>query len=411
VAAMRGQYPNMCRLLTLAVRALALSCLFVASAMAGPAITGVRVGEHSAATRFVLDVTHPIEYRVFTLAKPYRVVVDMPEVDWQLQSDVALDGTRLISAFRFGRFTPQTTRVVLDAAGPVTVDRTFFLAPNGEVSHHRLVLDLRPVSAAEFERISRERQVAGGSPLAPAPGVPDRPPRSPGDKRVIVIDPGHGGVDPGTIGVRGTQEKHVTLALAREIAKTLEATGRYEVVLTRDRDYFIPLRGRVAKARQEGGELFVSLHADSIRNRRTRGASVYTLSETASDKEAAALAAKENRSDVIAGVDLANETDEVANILIDLAQRETMNLSARFANLLIGELGNRVKLLRNTHRFAGFAVLKAPDVPSVLIEVGYLSNRLDEMLLRKSNHQRKVASAVAKAIDRFFAETDKLTKS
>ena len=183
------------------------------------------------------------------------------------------------------------------------------------------------------------------------------------------------------------------------------------MVLTRERDYFVRLRGRVAKGRQAGGDLFLSLHADSIKNSRTRGATVYTLSEKSSDAEAAALAAKENRADLIAGVDLANETDEVANILIDLAQRETMNLSARFANVLIEEMRKETKLLRKSHRYAGFAVLKAPDVPSVLIEVGYLSNRIDEGLLRKVSHRRKLARGVVRAVDRYFKQTDKLTRS
>ena len=381
------------------------------AAAAAPAVTGVRIGQHGAVTRLVLELTQSIEYRVFTLAKPYRVVLDMPEVNWTPEQARSLGKKGLVSAFRFGKFTPTTTRVVLDMAAPVRIERTFVLAPRAPAKTYRLVVDLQGITEAEFARLAKERRMVDRR--SPAPRVPLLPkPRRPrGGKRVIVIDAGHGGVDPGTIGVRGTREKYITLAIARQMKRTLEATGRYKVVLTRSQDYYIPLRGRVAKARRAGAEVFISLHADSIRNRRTRGASVYTLSETASDREAAALAAKENRSDVIAGVDLANETDEVANILIDLAQRETMNLSARFANILVRELGRRVRLLRNTHRFAGFAVLKAPDVPSVLLEMGYLSNPTDENLLRKRSYRAGLARALVRALDRYFAETEKLTRS
>lgn len=226
-----------------------------------------------------------------------------------------------------------------------------------------------------------------------------------------MIDPGHGGVDPGALGKGGTKEKNVTLAAGRVLRDVLNATGRYDARLTRDSDFYIPLRERFAMARQADAALFISLHADAHRSSSVRGASVYTLSETASDAEAAALAAKENRSDVIAGVDLSSEEDEVADILIDLAQRETMNLSASFAEILVNELGRRVTLLRNTHRFAGFAVLKAPDVPSVLVELGYLTNPTDERKLGKREHLDTIARAMRDAIDAYFAERDRLSKS
>lgn len=372
----------------------------------------MRVGQQGQVTRIVLDLSERIEFRAFTLAKPYRLVLDMPMVDWRMQAAVPTGGGNLITALRFGRFTPRTSRVVLDVSGPIKLERSFVLPPKGGDSNYRLVIDLRPIGAGEFARLARERRAGVGGGTAPrAKPLLPKPVRPRGAKRVVVVDPGHGGIDPGTIGRRGTLEKTVTLALAKEVKRQLEATGRYKVVLTRDRDYFVRLRGRVAKGRLAGGDLFLSLHADSIKNSRTRGATVYTLSEKSSDAEAAALAAKENRADLIAGVDLANETDEVANILIDLAQRETMNLSAGFANILIEEMRKEVKMLRKSHRYGGFAVLKAPDVPSVLIEVGYLSNRTDEALLRKVSHRRKLARGVVRAVDRYFVQSDKLTRS
>ncbi len=408
---MPRKHPNMWRWLRRVALALAAFMVLAAPVAAAPEVTGVRLGERRDATRFVLDLNQSIDYRIFTLANPYRVVLDMPEVKWRLRSEVPVAKGGLVTALRFGHFTPQTSRVVLDLIGPAAVARSFILPPKGGARTYRLVVDLRPVSAAEFAGLAAKRGAARGlksspkAPLLPKPKAPSN------GKRMVVIDPGHGGIDPGTTGRRGTREKTITLALAKEVKRQLEATGRYRVRLTRGRDYFVRLRERVARARRAGGELFMSFHADSIPDRRTRGATVYTLSEKASDAEAAALAAKENRSDLIAGVDLDQETDEVANILIDLAQRETMNLSARFASILVRELGQQMKMLRRSHRFGGFAVLKAPDIPSVLIEVGYLSNRTDEKLLRQPAHRAKVARGVVRAVDRYFKQTDKLTRS
>ena len=241
--------------------------------------------------------------------------------------------------------------------------------------------------------------------MALPPGVPllrpepDQPARLP----LVYIDPGHGGPDPGTIGHSGTFEKNVTLAVARELERQLLATGRYRVKLTRESDVFVALRERFAMARADGADIFISLHADSSFVGDPRGLSVYTLSETSSDAEAAALAAKENKADLIAGVDLTKQSNAVSSILIDLTQRETKNQSARFAELLVNELGRVTMLLPNTHRFAGFAVLKAPDIASVLIEMGYLSNVQDEALLLSPAHRAKLAGAMLRAIDGYFA--------
>lgn len=232
--------------------------------------------------------------------------------------------------------------------------------------------------------------------LRPTPAVPARLP-------LVYIDPGHGGPDPGTIGHSGTFEKNVTLAVAEELKRQLLATGRYRVKLTREKDVFVALRERFAMAREDQADIFISLHADSSFVGDPRGLSVYTLSETSSDAEAAALAAKENKADLIAGVDLSKQSNAVSSILIDLTQRETKNQSARFAELLVNELGRVTNLLPNTHRFAGFAVLKAPDIASVLIEMGYLSNVQDEALLLSPAHRAKLAGAMLRAVDGYFA--------
>lgn len=239
--------------------------------------------------------------------------------------------------------------------------------------------------------------------VMPLPLPPPAKPEAPGGRKwIVVFDPGHGGKDPGAIGLAGTAEKNVTLEVARELKEKLEATGRYQVFLSRNGDEQVALRDRTEQARAVKADLFISLHADHIDQAELRGASVYTLSENASDTEAAALAARENKADLITGVDLSSQSTIVASILIDLAQRETKNLSARFASVLSEELSQRTLMLRNAHRFAGFVVLKAPDVPSVLVELGYLSNKEDEQALASAEHRARLCEAIVKAIERYF---------
>ena len=221
-------------------------------------------------------------------------------------------------------------------------------------------------------------------------------------KKTIVIDAGHGGKDSGAIGINKILEKNVTLTVAKKLKKKLEEQN-FKVILTRNSDLYLKLRKRVIVARNNKSDLFISLHADYHKNKNVNGVSVYTLSEKASDKEAEALARRENKEDLIDGLDLSVESKEVTNILIDLAQRETMNQSSYFVNFLLDELKNKTKLLQRTHRFAGFAVLKAPDIPSVLIEMGYLSNRNDAKLLTNSKYHDKLVNGITKAIKRYFS--------
>ncbi|MGH6931535.1 MAG: N-acetylmuramoyl-L-alanine amidase [Dongiaceae bacterium] len=243
--------------------------------------------------------------------------------------------------------------------------------------------------------------VAAIAALVSAP--PPAKPEAPADRQwLVALDPGHGGKDPGTIGPAGTEEKDITFKMALELKEKLEATGRYKVFLTRDKDQHMALRERTERARNANADLFISLHADHIDQAELRGASVYTLSETASDTEAAALAAHANKEDLITGVDLSSQSAIVTSILIDLAQRETKNLSARFASILSEELAQRTLMLRNAHRFAGFVVLKAPDVPSVLVELGYLSNKEDEQALNSAGHRAQLCAAMLMAIERYF---------
>ena len=385
-----------------------------------PVLSGVRIGLHPGKTRVVIDLSDDVPVRYFTLPDPYRVVIDLPEVQIEKAGQIRKSGG-VISDLRHGLFEPGIHRFVFDLTAPVRAGKPFILPPRRAGRAFRLVLDLSPVERAGFLAQSKElmaayrrTRLAGRASRpdvqsTPPPGLIE--PARPAGKRVITVDAGHGGVDPGAISVDGTYEKNITLTAARDLRDALEATGKFRVVMTRDRDVFLRLRQRVAVARQNGASLFVSVHADSLENRRHRGSSVYTLSETASDKEAARLARQENKADTIAGLDLTAENSVVQSILIDLAQRETMNLSARFAADLVAELDPVVKLQRRHHRFAGFAVLKAPDVPSVLLEMGYLSNKADLKLLQTPSHRKKLAAAVARAAERYFAENDRLTRS
>ena len=370
-------------------------------------IHGLRIGVHGEKTRLVMDMDAPVRFRTFTLADPYRVLIDLSEVRFNLPANSKPNRTGGVAGYRFGLFEPGTSRIVIDLLEPRVVSGAFLLPPRASKGH-RLVIDLRKVGRTAFlatSKVSTQKRLAARR-QAPRAKVSPRPPRrssaSARTRKVIVIDPGHGGVDPGAIAASGTYEKTVVLAAAKTLKRVLEKTGRYEVVLTRDKDRFLRLRQRVAVSRSADADLFISIHADSIADKRLRGASIYTLSEQSSDKEAARLAEQENKSDIIAGWDFSEETPEVTNILIDLAQRETMNQSARFAGFLAPELRRAVRTHRRAHRFAGFAVLKAPDVPSLLLEMGYLSNIKEERMLRTREFQEKVAVAVRRGIDHYF---------
>lgn len=407
------------KLLTLPpVAALAALVLWTgaASPAAAQAITDVRSGLHEQQTRFVLELDRAQPFRAFILTNPHRAVIDLPDVEWRGEPPHEQQSVGLVGNLRYGLFRPGISRVVIDLKGPATIASAFALDAGGG-SGPRIVVDLAP---AEVQAAAAQKPVASGGWEAYAQRLEKSstttaslapPETATGGKRIVVLDPGHGGVDPGAIGVSGKYEKDIVLAIAKTLKATLERTGRYEVVLTRDRDVYLPLRERYQVAHGAEAELFVSLHADSHPSRSLRGASVYTLSDTASDAEAAALARKENKSDVIAGADLSGYTPEVSSILIDLAQQSVNENSWHFAEMLVDDLAREVRVLNNTHRFAGFAVLKSPNVPSVLVELGYLSNRDDEKLLSTKDYHDRVARALTRAVDRYFERQERLSRS
>ena len=371
-------------------------------AAAYPVASDVRVAGDEKQTRLVVDFSHKVDIRAFTLANPYRVVIDMPQVAFQFPPRTGEAGRGLIKAFRFGLVMQGGSRMVFDLAKPAKVERAFVLdSGNGQPA--RLVLDLAAVNREAFMRtIALENR-------APDVGYSRRPPEAPGAKAdprpLVVIDPGHGGIDNGTRAATGELEKAIVLEFSLLLRDQIEKSGKYRVVMTRTDDTFVPLAERVNMARDRQAWLFISIHADALArgDGDAQGATIYTLSETASDSAAARLAESENRADAIAGLDLSAEPNDVADILFDLARRETKTFSMQFARSLVTEMRNSTRMHKDPLRSAGFRVLKAPDVPSVLIELGFVSNRGDLKALTSEAWRARTASSVARAIETFFA--------
>lgn len=364
-------------------RLLLFFCLFAAVLPAKAAeITDLRIERGGAGEHIALQLNQKTRFKVFRIeVSPPRVVVDLENTRMGIKAAVPKNYRgRLVKGVRFGFHDETTGRFVLD----LTADAW----PS----------DIRLTSAAnddsywlEFDLSSERRdEKTALSKRAPKP--------------VIIVDAGHGGQDPGTEGHAGTWEKDITLRYALALEQALLKTGRYRVALTRRDDRYLLLRDRVKRARAAHGDLFISLHADSAPSREASGLSVYTISEKASDAESEALAAQANKADVIGGMDLSDASEDVAGILIDLAERETRAKSAEFAELAVGNLGREVELLSNTHRFAGFAVLKAPDIPSVLIELGFLTNAREERQIKSRSYEVRIVRSIAQAIDDYFTQ-------
>ena len=378
-----------------------------------PIASEVRLAGDSKQTRFVLDLDKAIPFRAFALADPYRVIVDIPQVNFQLPAEAGTTGRGLIKAFRYGLVMPGGSRIVFDLTGPVRIANNYVLAAaNGQPS--RLVVELEEVDRTTFvqslgveSRPELKPAVADAADVTAAAAAAAVPkPAAAADLRpVIVIDPGHGGIDNGTRS-GAESEKSLVLGFGLALRDRIEQSGKYRVVMTRSDDTFIPLADRVRIARNQSAGLFVSIHADALPRREgdAQGATIYTLSDRASDAEAERLAETENKADAIGGVNLTEEPTEVADILIDLAQRETRNFSNRFARLLAGEMKNTARMYKHPLKSAGFRVLKAPDVPSVLVELGYVSNKSDLEHLVSENWRSKTVGSMAQAIDAFFAK-------
>jgi N-acetylmuramoyl-L-alanine amidase len=362
---------------------------------------GFKIAGDAARTRVVMHFDAEPDLRWFLLRDPHRLVIELPEARFAFEpNDTKPRG--LIRDVSYGSVGGKS-RVILAAKGPFAIEQAD-IVPNEDGQGFRLALDIVAAGQLQFEAALAEQVATTGSTVvAPKGGPAGAPADRPARRFTIVIDPGHGGIDSGARGVHGTVEKIITLAFALELRARLQAEGRYDVYLTRTADEFLRLDDRVRIARQHDADLFVSVHADTIRLKGIRGATVYTVSDRASDAEAQALADRENLSDQLAGIEVKDDNHEVADILVDLIRRETHAFSIRFARTLVGELSDTVGLINNPHRFAGFKVLKAPDVPSVLVELGYLSNAKDEEQLRSPEWRGRAVTSISNAISAFAA--------
>jgi len=380
-----------------------------------PVASDARLAGDSKRTRFVLDLDKSVQFRAFALADPYRVVVDIPQVSFQLPPEAGITGRGLVKAFRYGLVMPGGSRIVFDLTGPARIAKSYVLdAANDQPP--RLVLELEEIDRTNFvqslaveSRPQLRPAIADAAdPIVAMKAAAEPRPADAVDLRpVVVIDPGHGGVDNGTQAGGGeNNEKDLVLGFGLALRDRIEKSGKYRVVMTREDDTFVPLADRVRIARNQSAALFVSIHADALPRGEgdAQGATIYTLSDRASDSEAERLAEAENKADAIGGVNLTEEPTEVADILIDLARRETRTFSNRFARLLMGEMKTTARMHKRPLKSSGFKVLKAPDVPSVLVELGYVSNKDDLEHLLSESWRTRIVGSMGQAIDAFFAK-------
>ena len=373
-----------------------------------PMVSAATLSGDTRRTRLVLTFSKKIKFKIGTLADPYRIIIDLPLVDFKLSNDVGRRGSGLISAFRYGSFVRGKSRIVIDTTGPVLVHQAGFNTPSAG-RPLQFVLELvrtnRRIFLAKRQRPEASLWSRFLESLALGKGIPK--PES--GRPVVIIDPGHGGIDSGASGAGSLREKDIVLKVSRYLRAKLKASNRYVVRMTRDRDVYVPLAGRVAVSQKLGATLFISVHADSLAQkayaRTVRGATIYTLSDRASDDEARLLAEKENAVDILAGVVPPGrvEQDRVKGFLIDLMKRETAQFSSDFRTAVVRHLRKVTVLHRDPRRSAAFAVLRQTRTPSILVELGYMSNPSDEKLMQSAAWQRKVASALAKAVHSYFA--------
>ncbi|MEM7070224.1 MAG: N-acetylmuramoyl-L-alanine amidase [Pseudomonadota bacterium] len=368
-------------------------------------VIAVRHALHGELTRLTIELNKNVNFHIFTLANPPRLVIDIPESKLDNTSYRNPKNT-LIKQIRSGLFRTGITRLVFDIKKNFIIQRFFTLKPtesNGfrlvsEFTQSKNINRLYSKKSANWERFIAQIDQDADAQISPTPTPANAA------QPLIVLDPGHGGPDPGASGKK-TLEKHVTLEFAKILADLLQKNNQYRVILTRDHDHYIRLRKRYQKAEQANADLFISIHADSIKNSRLRGTSFYTLSKIASDREARILAQKENQSDILAGFssDALSDDSDIARILLDMTQQGTLNESAKLVSLLVGQFKKkRLRLLRRPHRFAGFAVLKSPTIPSILVELGFLTNREDERLLNNKQHLQRLSNAIKLGIDQYF---------
>lgn len=408
-------------------------------------IINIRLSTNNNNERIVFDLDSKTTFNAFTLVKPDRLVVDFANTSQNITApDVKTD--KVIDAIRVGKFSDTDTRLVFDLNANSKIIKNFYLAPSQDNKNHRIVIDFEfnkkdletedligkliednnlygiepevldeiineilsnqktetvktSISKASATTKPQNTEILGKQPTNIVFDVSPSQTRKPR----IIIDAGHGGRDPGAIGRNKTKEKILTLIYAKSLKEALDSTGKYKVYLTRSQDYFVDLRERTAMARRYKGDLFISIHADSSPNKKARGLSIYTLSQTASDTRTAQLAQKENKADIIGGLNLYGEYQDTINTLVDISRQQSMNDSKKFAKILERELGNRsVSASGEMKKFGNFAVLTSADMPSILLEIGFLSNKTDERMIRSFGYKTKIVNSLVSTIDKYF---------
>lgn len=392
-----------------------LSCLafilvffgYLAPAVAGDenlAALTMRVAGDELHTRIVMVFDREPDVSSFILANPQRFVVDLPKTVFAFDKGKAVEPRGLVTDVRYGLVGEDRSRLILSFKGPFKVD-SVDVAKNETSPGYRLMIDVTASSDRAFaEALDIQNASTGSTLLAPkGDRLGELAKKDEGLRPfTIVIDPGHGGIDSGAESVGGILEKNVTLTFARDLQAALSKLQNVRIIMTREKDDFLRLGERVRIARQHEADLFISVHADKINQKNIRGATVYTISDKASDQVAQAMADRENKADAIAGVTFEHEAPEVADILIDLTRRETHSFSMNFANKVVDALQGEINLINNPHRYAGFHVLRAPDVPSVLVEIGYLSNSDDEKLMLDADWRSRASRQIAVAVQEFM---------
>ncbi len=407
-----------------------------------PSFAAVKIGDlrfsiSGKYARMEIDVSGKAGFKAFSLSRPDRIVIDVDSGKMPNTKPNIIDGI-LVNDVRYGKPNKDTVRVVLDMSEPVKIVDSVLKEATRNFPQNKIIISYTSLSGrmpyfnrtkdnSEFEiPASMRYSYKGKTPF----DIPTFKPFSikgygkeglnptisrprhlnteiveakPTKKPLIILDAGHGGVDPGAIGKKGTKEKLITLSFVKELKSILENTGMYRVALTRSSDKYINLKQRVARAQKADGDIFISIHADSHKNSRTRGLSVYTISENRSKREANKLYKKSRKSNVLSGVDLQKESSDVRGVLIDLARRDTKNTSIRFAEIIVKELGDDAKLLDRTHRHASLGVLTGMEIPSVLVELGYLSNSYEEGKLRTKTYRQKLAGGIKDALNKYFS--------
>ncbi|MEM9279325.1 MAG: N-acetylmuramoyl-L-alanine amidase [Pseudomonadota bacterium] len=368
-----------------------------------PVAFNAKIAGDDATTRFFLDFDKNLSIKTFYMDEPYRIIIDLEEAVFNFADDSKPEARGLIEAVQFGRISKGRSRIVLTLSAPAEIIKSSMQKRLDE-ENFRFLMDLDSTDESTFASLldtqSKELGESGGIAIK---GDRIKPVQKEPGRFTVVLDPGHGGIDGGATGRNGLKEKDIVLQVARKLAKAIEKAGPYDVLMTREEDTFVSLRHRLEFSRRSKADLFISVHADSLRQRYVRGATVYTLSKRASDRLSAELAASENSVDLLAGLPVDQDVEEVTDILADLTAQETKKFSRTFSNFLVTNLKDETFLNKNPQRSAAFAVLKAPDVPSVLLELGYLSNAQDENLMQQAEWQNDVTNAVSRAVDGFFS--------